>query len=337
MGRKKSGKKTEPSPPVGADAELDDATLREFNSMYERMPSMEGSALAATMASAPPAFYRFYAARKEEQVRREAAGATQRSNDQGATTTGAAPKGGKGTQQRDGQGAASKGPATKDAATKDAATKGGKGTAKGKGVSVATMCVALQALSIGRIAQQALSFTFRIASIPDAAKFHNYVKGFVKGVTSTGYVMALAFYNLLRSVVTNIGFTIEEFTHSIVDCIRKGDRRSPETTGKPIILNVTFKPFAESAYVVTSGTQDMFVQNQVDASRLQLEEARVTISQAERELLEAANMRIPMTWGISKGLEQLDRDAMKRNDPWSPDAPGFTEAPPPVATEAGLL
>ena len=40
-----------------------------------------------------------------------------------------------------------------------------------------------------------------------------------------------------------------------------------------------------------------------------------------------------MAWGISKGLEQLDRDAMKRNDPWSPDAPGFTEAPPPVATE----
>ena len=44
-------------------------------------------------------------------------------------------------------------------------------------------------------------------------------------------------------------------------------------------------------------------------------------------------MRIPMTWGISKGLEQLDRDAMMRNDPWSPDAPDFTEAPPPSPQE----
>ena len=68
MGRKKGGKKTDPTPPVEADAELDDATLREFTRMYERMPSMEGSALAATLAAAPPAFYRFYAARKEEQA-----------------------------------------------------------------------------------------------------------------------------------------------------------------------------------------------------------------------------------------------------------------------------
>ena len=35
-------------------------------------------------------------------------------------------------------------------------------------------------------------------------------------------------------------------------------------------------------------------------------------------------MRIPMTWGINKGLEQLDRDAMMRNDPWSPDAQDLT-------------
>ena len=170
MGRKKSGKKTEPSPPVGAEAELDDATLREFNSMYERMPSMEGSALAATLAAAPPAFYRFYAARKEEQDRREAAGAAQRSNDQGTSD-----------HQQD--------KADKDPVTSKGAAKGGKGTAKGKGVSVATMCVALQALSIGRLAQQALSFTFRIVSIPDAAKLHNYVKQL--GVA--GASMALTF------------------------------------------------------------------------------------------------------------------------------------------------
>ena len=71
------------------------------------------------------------------------------------------------------------------------------------------------------------------------------------------------------------------------------------------------------------------------ASRLQLEETRATISQAERELLEATNMRIPMTWGISKELEQLDRDTMMSNHPLDPNAPNFTDGTPSAAMTEG--
>jgi hypothetical protein len=57
------------------------------------------------------------------------------------------------------------------------------------------MCVSLQALSIGRIAQQALAFTFRIVNMPDATKFHNDAKQ----MGSAGVAMVLGFFHLLRS------------------------------------------------------------------------------------------------------------------------------------------
>ena len=42
-----------------------------------------------------------------------------------------------------------------------------------------------------------------------------------------------------------------------------------------------------------------------------------------------------MTWGISKGLEQLDRDTMMSNHPWNPDAPNFTDGPLSTAQAEG--
>ena len=247
MGCKKSRNATQkaeptaPAEPTSFAASRVRETLAQFEVMYASMPAMDETQRTATLAAAKPSFSRFYSEKKDED-RRASKGAPDITSDEntgngkGPDSTRVERKGHKGRGE---DGDTKHSPESKDNA---------------KGLSVATMCVALQALSLGRLAQHALSLTIKIVSIPDATKFHN----FDKQMRSAGAAMVLGFYHLHQSAAQSISFTFDEFASSRVDCIRKGDRRSPETTGRHIILNVTFKPFVESAYVVTSGIQDMF-------------------------------------------------------------------------------